>query len=279
MIQTGLANKMVEGLHPPFATIVNVKVAYELSAIGMLQSDEAGRAAVLSHQMRRNARRLARAVQVMAGRQGRTTPIAEFVADLDAGVSWAIRLARDPDAHFLRLSPNVSLALLAWLAVRGMGGPPDVPDRNRRCRQRMREWQLDTIVAMAFREIGRNDGAAEQATEGVAAIQELPMWRPNGDTADASAVIGSWLTDDGVRRALDVRRHGRVEHFNAEAYAEMVVWTTWIASVRLAEYPQAYLRTSEPMVDWVATLSRDLQRAGAAADGRVDSLIAWKQSG
>lgn len=77
------------------------------------------------------------------------------------------------------------------------------------------------------------------------------MWRPDGDTADASAVIGSWLTDEGVRRALDVRRHGRVEHFNAEAYAAMVVWTTWIATVRPAEIRKpTCVRVSQWSIGW-----------------------------
>ena len=80
------------------------------------------------------------------------------------------------------------------------------------------------------------------------------------------------------RRTLDIRRHRRVEHFNAEANADMVAWTTWVAAVRLAEYPPAYQRAREPMIDWVAALARDLVRAGAAADGRGDSVIAWKQS-
>ena len=270
---------MVAALHPSFATIVNAKAADELSTIGMLPSDEAPRVGGVTDQLRRDAFRLARAVEVMAGRDDRPTPVDDFVDDLDSGVSWAIRLARDPAARVLPpLNPTVWLALLAWLAVRGVGGPPDVRDRNRRCRQRMREWQLDNIIALAFREIGRDDRAAERATEVVAAIQELPIWSPNRGTADASAVIASWLADEGVRRALDVRRHQRVEHFSAEAYDDMVVWTTWVAAVRLAEYPPAYQRAREPMIDWVAALARDLVRAGAAADGRVDSLIAWMQS-
>ena len=259
--------------------IVNAKAADKLSTVGMLPSDEAFRVGGVTDQLRRDAHGLARAVQVMARRDGPTTPIDDFVADLESGVSWAIRLARGPAARVLPpLNPTIWLALLAWLAVRGVGGPPDVLDRNRRCRQRIREWQLGNVIALAFREIGRDDRGAGRATEVVAAIQELPMWSPNRGTADASAVIASWLADEGVRRALELRRHRRVEHLNTEAYDDMVVWTTWVAAVRLAEYPPAYQRASEPMIDWVAALARDLVRAGAAADGRVDSVIAWKQS-
>ena len=62
----------------------------------------------------------------------------------------------------------------------------------------MREWQLGNIIALAFREIGRDDRAAARATEVVASIQELRMWSPNRGTNDASAVIASWLADDGL---------------------------------------------------------------------------------
>jgi hypothetical protein len=255
-----------------FANIVNAKAATELST---LESDAAGRLGVPTDQMSRDARRLARAVRDLVGSHGRTTPIDDFVVDLESGLSWATRLARDPAARILPpLNPTVWLALLAWLAIRGMGGPPDVPDRNRRCRQRMIDWELDNIVNLAFREIGLDDRAASRATEAVAAIQELPMWSPDRNTADASAVIASWLVDEGGRRALDVRRHRSVDRFAAEAYGELVTWTTWVAAVRLAEYPRAYQRAREPMIDWVAALSRDLLRAGATARGRVDRLLA-----
>jgi hypothetical protein len=225
--------------------------------------------------MSRDARRLARAVRDLAGPHGRPTPVDDFVADLESGLSWAMRLARDPAARILPpLNPTAWLALLAWLAIRGLGGPPEVPDRNRRCRQRMIDWGLDNIVNLAFREIGLEREAASQATEAIAAIQELPMWTPDRRSADAPAVLASWLADDGARRALDVRRHETGDRFATEAFEALTVWTTWVAAVRLAEYPRAYQRPAEPMIDWVAALSRDLLRAGATAHGRVDELIA-----
>jgi hypothetical protein len=266
---------MVEALGPVFANIVNAKAATRLSTIGMHESGGAGRLAFPTDQLRRDAGRLARAARDLAGPHGRPTPVDDFVADLESGLSWTTRLARDPAARVLPpLNPTVWLALLAWLAIRGMGGPPEVPDRNRRCRQRMIEWRLDNIVNLAFREIGLDDLPASRATEAVAAIQELPMWSPDRNMADASAVIASWLADEGVRRVLGVRRNRSVDSFVTEAYDELVAWTTWVAGVRLAEYPQAYQHGAEPMIDWVAALSRDLLRAGATAHGRVDELIA-----
>jgi hypothetical protein len=265
---------MLKALHVPFARIVSAGMAAELAASETFQSDVTPHLGASLDNLHREARRLARAVQVMAGEEGETTPVDDFVSDLDSGVSWIIRLAREPAARVLPpLTLSLWLSMLAWLAVRGMGGPPYVPDRNRRCRQRMHAWHLDGLVTLAFREIGRDDAAASRASDFVAGIQELPMWSPDRSTTDASAVIASWLEDAGVRRALDVRRHQGVERFSTEAFQELVVWTTWVAAVRLAEYPQAYRRRSMPMIQWVSELSGDLVRAGIAAGERLDLLI------
>lgn len=265
---------LLEALHLPFARIVSAGTAAELAASETLELDVTTRLGTTLESLHRHAHRLACAARVLAGQEGDTTPVDDFVADLDSGVAWSMRLAREPATRVLPpLTLSVWLALLAWLAVRGLGGPPDVPDRNRRCRQRMHAWHLDGLVTLAFREIGRNDEAASRATDFVAGIQELAMWSPDGSATDASAVIASWLTDPGVRRALEIRRHQGVERFSTQAFEELIVWTTWVAAVRLAEYPQAYRRQGMPMIQWVSELSGDLVRAGTAAGDRLDLLI------
>jgi hypothetical protein len=137
----------------------------------------------------------------------------------------------------------------------------------------MHEWGLGDVVAEALRDTGRTQAQARRGAEAVAAIQELPMWSPNRPTADASAVLASWLADGGTRHALEVQpdRDG-VERFDTAAYDELAGWTTWVAAVRLAEYPQAYQGASAPMLVWVTAMHRELLRARVAAGDRVDGL-------
>ena len=266
-----IALRRLEPLHTAFARIVSSRTAADLAA---LQVDVTRPVGAYLDRLGRDGRPLADAVRLLLAREeGSATTLDEFVADLQSGVSWAIRLARDPRARLLpQLNVYVWLALLAWLAVRGFGGPPDVPDRNRRCRQRMHDWHVHGVVRSAFRDAGRDAEAASRAADFVAGIQELPMWAPVGGAADASAVIASWLADRPVRRALgvnDLEGRGDRPHFDYEAYDELVAWTTWVAAVRLAEYPQAYRGGDRPMIDWVTELSRDLERARDAGDPAV----------
>lgn len=262
-----------EALHPPFARIVSVATADQLQALHARDGDHERDLVAHLKRLRHDARLVAQGTEALAGGSGATTPVDDFVADLESGISWGIRLARDTDARRLpRLARSVWLALVGWLAVRGLGGPPGVPDRNRRCRERMHDWRLDQVTADAFRQAGRDHIAAVRAAEAVAAIQELPMWTPDGRASDASTVIASWLADPGVREVLDMRRDGAVERYDEEAYRELVAWTTWVAAIRLAEYPTAYHRPSQPMIDWVTALSEALSRAGSEARGRTDRL-------
>ncbi len=267
---------MFDAIQEPFGRIVSAGTAAELRAISREEWNNASAGnGGLRERLLDDAGELGRAVNALVGELGQPTSVKGFVSSLDRGVSLTVQLICDPAARSLP-PPNkaLCLALLAWLAVRSIGGPPEVSERNRRCRQRMADWGLGDMVAAAFRHIGRSEAAAGRCTEAVAAIQELPMWSPNRHTADASAVIASWLDDDGALRALQVhRRRDKVERFDSQAYAEFAVWMTWVAAVRLAEYQQAYDRPDEPMLQWVAALSRDLLRAGSTAGDRVDWLL------
>jgi hypothetical protein len=209
----------------------------------------------------RDAERLGAELEGLIGPRGDPTPSAEFAADLQSGVQTALALA--PAANelgFSRPGRSIWLALLAWLAARGLGGGPHVADRGRRCRERLREFGLDAEIERAFASIGHGDGLAPGA---IGAILELPMWRPAG-ASSADAIIGHWLSDAGMRRVLGVRRAMGSAEFDAARFADMVDWFSWVALVRLTEYPPAYGRTEPPVSGWVADIAARLREIGRA---------------
>jgi hypothetical protein len=266
---------MLKAIHLAFRRIVNAETAVELSAIGAQASDWAAPlGGPLWDRLGEAAGDLGTAARALAGLRGRPTPVVDFRSDLLSGVSWIIQLAHLPAARSLpRADQAVCLALLSWLAVRGFGGPPDVPDRNRRCRERMREWRLDEEIARSFGDIARAEPAARRGARFIGAIQVLPMWSPTRQAMDAPSVLASWFADDDTRDALLVRAEGGAERFDAEAYDELVGWTTWVAAVRLAEYPPAYQHPTEPMIDWVLALSGELTRLRGTMGHRAGQLL------
>ena len=274
-IDDAMRDLVLEPLRAPFARLVSAETAGEADAIagaGSEGHDREAEIAALVGRLSEDARQLGKAVSELLREAGEPTPVAEFVDDLRAGVAIGLRLAAEEVPASLPAPDRATwLALLAWLASRGLGGGASVPDRGRRCRARLRDWRLDDSIAGGFRQLGRDESAAWRATEAVLAIQELPMWRPGG-ASDAPAVLEAWLADEGVRRALHVHRYQDVEWFDGDAYGELVSWTTWVAAVRLVEYPEAYPRTAEPMLRWVARLGEDLRRASVEAGYRVDRL-------
>jgi hypothetical protein len=268
-------NPMLKAIQLAFRRIVNAETAVELSAIGAQASDWAAPlGGAVRDRLGEAARDLGSAARAVAGVRGRPTPVEDFRSDLLSGASWTIELARLPAARSMpRADEAVCLALLSWLAVRGLGGPPDVPDRNRRCRQRMRDWRLDEEIARSFGDIGRAEPSGWRAARFIGAIQVLPMWSPNRQAMDAPSVLASWFADDDTRDALLVRAEGGAERFDAKAYDELVGWTTWVAAVRLAEYPPAYQHPTEPMIDWVLALSGELTRLRATIGHRGGRLL------
>jgi hypothetical protein len=266
---------MIDAIRMSFARIVRAETATELLAMteqAWAGGGEGSRG--LRKQLLADARRFGRSVHELGAVDGPETSVQHFVSNLDDGLSLAVQLSSDADADGLPMpSRDLWLTLLGWLSLRSLGGPSGTPDRNLRCRQRMRDWRLDEIVVTAFRDLGRNSAAATRVAEAVAAILLMPMWSPHRPTADASAVLASWLATDDARRALRISQpRSGDERYDIEAFEELVVWTTWVAAIRLAEYPQAYQSANEPMLHWVAGLSGELRRWSSMAAGRVGWL-------
>ena len=267
---------MIDAIHVPFARIVSAAGANTLLGMAREAWDSADeRDGGLRERLVEDAGELGRAVHTFGAEQSRTTPVEHFVSDLDGGLSLAVRFSSDPGARSLpRPDSDLWLMLLGWLALRGLGGPSGTPDRNLRCRERMRDWGLDALIAAAFRQLGRTDAGAKRGTEAVAAILTMPMWSPNRPTADVSAVLASWLGNEDARSAMGIHRPQRqVDRYDSEAFRELVAWTTWVAAIRLAEYPPAYERAKPPMLEWVTAISRGLLRESTTARERVDGLL------
>jgi hypothetical protein len=267
---------MIDAIQRCFARAVCAEHAVALSNVTWeAWAGEGAPDGDLRQQLIGEAREFGRAVHESGAEDGPLTSVEHFVSNLDDGLTMAIQFSSDADARALPPpSRDLWLTLLAWLALRSLGGPSGTPDRNLRCRQRMHDWGLDEIVVASFRQIGRTETAARHATDAIAAILVLPMWSPNRPTADASAVLASWLENDDALRSIGIHRpRDSGDRYDLEAFEELVTWTTWVAAVRLAEYPQAYERANEPMLAWVTEISRGLLRRSSTAAGRVEGLM------
>jgi hypothetical protein len=247
-----------------FATLVNADTAAALEAAPLGGVDE-GR---LLARLVEHARPLGVAAWDMIGEPHTSTPPDAFVADLASGVGTAIGIARDAGSAALGpASRDMWLALLAWLASRGFGGGPGVTDRGRRCRDRLYRWGVDDVSRDAFRAVGLDGEMAERAVAAVAAIHVLPMWRPGG-VGTAGAVLASWVADRDADRALGERAAGTDGHFAESRFSWFVALTSFVAAVRLIEYPIAYGPQAEPILDWVTRIATDLRMAATASDPR-----------
>ena len=244
-------------LRGAFARLVNAETVAELEAAALGRVEEP----TLLPRLGEHARLLGAAAHDLIGDPRTSTPPNAFAADLLSGVATAFSVARDPLATALgHASRDIWCALIAWLASRGFGGGPDVEERGRHCRERLYRWRVDAVIGDAFRAIGLDRESADRATAGVVAIHQLPMWRPGG-VADASSVLESWLRSGDAVLALGGEPR-EPDGFDASAFRWFVTLTSWVAAVRLVEYPTAYGQTTPPILDWVTQVAAGLRARG-----------------
>lgn len=236
-----------------FTTIVNVATAAELGA----DVRDSHRRLQVGDWLGENGRTLGKHVRAVIGDTTTATPPASFGEDLVSGLTTALAIAGSEGNRLPAASAELWLALLGWLASRGFGGGPEVEDRGRLCRERFHRWGLHRLLHRAFRDIGLGDSVARRRTAAVAAIHTLPMWRPGG-VAEADAIFASWMANRDARRALNLPPRPSVAPAADDGFRWFVGWTTWVAAVRLVEYPAAYGLAEPPILDWVAGITADL---------------------
>ncbi|HET7091429.1 MAG TPA: alpha-amylase family glycosyl hydrolase, partial [Anaerolineae bacterium] len=229
-VDEAMRELFLQPIHRAFADLVNAE-AFEWMKTLAPERPEAD-------EIERKVVRLLREVKQASGGEGDEVAIARDIRlKLDAALylfparseertpdepapssDWSVYLhQRDVRGH-----AAVWGTLLSWLFVHELGRVAMSEDAAQRSRSAIDEWLLGRIIASALQDAGLDEIAAWRAVTTVRILTDHLDWFADlsPEAGFAYRVVSDLLSDDEVRRFLQVNRHKDVLWFNKESFEQ-----------------------------------------------------------
>jgi glycosidase len=172
-------------------------------------------------------------------------------------------------------NPAAWPTLLGWLFVHLLGQVANETDFEETSRAWIDEWLLSKVITHTLRKLGLDEGAAGRALEAIKLLTSHQRWfeMETSKTKRAREVLRSWLSDDDVRRFLQVNRHDNVLWFNKEAF-DRLLWSMFaIAAIAISADPRRPADDVAREIVACYDVVRKLQCAEEKSEYRVEKLL------
>jgi glycosidase len=171
--------------------------------------------------------------------------------------------------------PAARPMLMGWLFTHLLGKVVDQAEFAQISRAWIDEWLLGKVVARTLRDLGLDEGAARYAVEAIKPLIGHQRWfeMKTSKTKRVSEILSAWLSDDDVRRFLQVNRHEGVLWFNKEAFDRLLWSMLVIAAITISADPN---RPADEIAQEIVAcydVVRALQRAEEESGYRVEKLL------
>jgi hypothetical protein len=165
--------------------------------------------------------------------------------------------------------------LLGWLFTHALGKIAGEADFEQTGRAWIDEWLLSKIIANAAQDMGLNERAAWRAVETVKLLISHQRWfgMQVPKTRRAHEVLYSWLSDEDVRRFLQVNRHDDVLWFNKESFDQLLWWMFAVAAIAISADVNRPADEIAREIVGCYDVVRALQRAEQKSEYRVEKLL------
>ena len=235
--------------------------------------------------------RLLRAVKHVSGGDGDEAAIAHEVrlkwdAVLALFPDGGHRRARDDDArapewdvYLRRMNARDDAAvwgtLLSWLFVHDLGRAAVSVDAAQRSRSAIDEWLLGRIIAAALQDAGLDEMAAWRAVTTVRILTDHQDWFADltPEAGFATRILSDLLSDDEVRRFLQINRHKDVLWFNKESFEQLLWWLAATAAVAIHADSVRFETDPELAIQACFDILRILRRAEEQSEYQVEKLL------
>jgi hypothetical protein len=165
--------------------------------------------------------------------------------------------------------------LLGWLFTHALGKAVGEAGFEQTSRAWIDEWLLGKVIAGTLRDLGLDEGTAWRAVETVKLLISHQHWFEVQcpKTKRAHVVLHSWLSDQDVRRFLQVNRHDDVLWFNKEAFDQLLWWMFAVAAVTISADPNRSAGEIAEEIVGCYDVVRTLQRAEGKSGYQVQKLL------
>jgi glycosidase len=288
-IELALRELFLQVIHRPFQALVNAGTFRQLMEHGSCLPQREGDLIAHLASIEERTIELAREVRRFAGGSGDEVAIAaEVRRSLEAGLQLLGGVARSPAceaaAAALRKDPLPRLegdeaawgTLLGWLFARSLGKVLGLDEYRERGRAWMDEWMLGKLLRAALRNLGLDEGQAQQSAAIVNVLITHQDWFAGlaaPARAPAYGVLNSWLQDAEVRAYLGINRYRDVLWFRKEEFDTLLEWMLATAAIEVCAAPGCTARQVRSRVAACARIVRHLRLAELKSGYQVEALL------
>ena len=165
--------------------------------------------------------------------------------------------------------------LLSWLFIHELGRVATSEDAAQRSRSAIDEWLLGRIIASALQDAGLDEIAAWRAVTTVRILTDHQDWFADltPEAGFAYRVVSDLLSDDEVRRFLQVNRHKDVLWFNRESFEQLLWWLMATAAVTVHADSVRFDVDPASAIQACFDILRILQQAEETSEYQVEKLL------
>jgi hypothetical protein len=170
--------------------------------------------------------------------------------------------------------PERWFTLLGWVFTHKLGALIDAQDSCDRSLSLLDEWQLNRVLASAWKECGLEPEQIEQQSAVLRLLIAQQDWYTRLGTLPADKILESWLSDTAVQRYLGINRYQGILWFNREAFDTLVWWMGLLAVLDACDRRGISAAALAERIIHNQELTLQLVTASAGSQYQVEKLLA-----
>lgn len=164
--------------------------------------------------------------------------------------------------------------LIGWIFIRDLGMLSGAKSAEGMTRSWIDEWQLGKCLEDAGRGLGLEPAAAGRAVTIVRLLIDLQDWYQTLGNKPLGQYFTDLLTNEEIRRFLNINRYKDILWFNQEAFEELLWWLNLLAVIDTLSDVNAGTALLAERALICSDITKKLQKASKASGYQVAKLLA-----
>jgi glycosidase len=178
--------------------------------------------------------------------------------------------------------PKNWLVLIAWVFLHNLGQVAGQADPESLTLSWMDEWQLNRLLADAYKSLGYDENTAWSLVNTVRLLIGQQGWFERTGSDPVDQILKSWLSESEIQRFLGINRYKDILWFNQESLQQFTWWMVAITSLMTGE--QANLTTTKRIerllgaFDIVQTILEAEKTSGYQVEKLIDAVTSQEET-
>ena len=284
-VEDSMHELFLQPIHYHFRALMNADMLEQLTAVASGQrpagkSPVLPRSEILSGEIEEKLFSLLREIKTFISAGGDENPVvqkimAEFKI-ISAMPALPGDLPKPPESLQEFATENHPASRFAWLFTHALGGIlKDGPSADEQSRSWIDEWMLDRIIEDALRELGFDDKSTWESLMLIRIFTSHQHWFGPDEKISIHGILEKFLTDDDVRRFLQINRYQDLLWFNKETFDLLISWMlfTGVVSIFSASNGEDSTSSRKNSLERLYDSIERLSKASQASQFQVSRLL------